>query len=108
MAAIGATSATANMASDLAQLGRTEEARTLGEDTRERLSQLLGPDHPLALGCAVNLSLDLKTLGEESAAESLLNVALDSYRRQLGPNHPDTVVASAGRRLDPDFDPPPI
>jgi tetratricopeptide (TPR) repeat protein len=97
-----------NLASDLAELGLHQEARTLGEDTRSRLSALLGPDHPLALGCAVNLSLDLKTLEEEAAAESLLNDALESYRPRLGPNHPDTVVASAGRRLDPDFDPPPI
>jgi tetratricopeptide (TPR) repeat protein len=97
-----------NLASDLAALGLHQEARSLGEGTRRRLSTLLGPDHPLTLGCEVNLSLDLRATGNDEAAEVMLNEALASYRARLGPDHPDTVVAGERRRLDPDFDPPPI
>jgi hypothetical protein len=56
----------------------------------------------------VNLSLDLGALGDEEAAKSLLTLVLASYQRTLGPNHPDTIVATAGKRLDRDFDPAPI
>ena len=97
-----------NLASDLAALGLHQEARSLGEGTRRRLSTLLGPDHPLTLGCAVNLSLDLAATGDEDAAEAMLNEALASYRARLGPEHPDTLVAVEGKRLEPDFDPPPF
>jgi tetratricopeptide (TPR) repeat protein len=97
-----------NLASDYASLGDLPEAKRLGDNTWQRLTALLGVDHPMALGCAVNLSFDLRTLGEEALADKLFNDAIETYRQKLGATHPDTKVAASGRRLDPDFDPPPI
>jgi len=34
---------------DLAQLGKAEQARTLGQDTLQRCRRVLGPDHPVRL-----------------------------------------------------------
>lgn len=96
-----------NLASDIAGLGDAARARQLGEDTLRRLRSLLGEDHPLTLGCAVNLALDMSTLGATEQAAQLRENTLERYRRTLGPTHPDTVVATEGRRLDFDFDPPP-
>jgi len=97
-----------NLASDLAVLGDTHAARELGEDTLQRLRVLLGDDHPMTLGCAANLSIDLRKDGAEGDADALSEDTLDRYYRTLGPEHLDAKVAKLGRRLDFDFDPPPI
>lgn len=97
-----------NLASDIAGLGDVAAARALGEDTLTRLRPVLGEDHPLTLGCAVNLALDMKTHGAEEQGSELMKDTLERHRRTLGSTHPDTVVAMDGRRLDFDFDPPPI
>jgi tetratricopeptide (TPR) repeat protein len=97
-----------NLASDIAGLGDVSAARALGEDTLTRLRTLLGEDHPLTLGCAANLTLDLETLGAADQAARLREDTFERHRRTLGPTHPDTVVAAEGRRLDFDFDAPPI
>ena len=97
-----------NLASDLAVLGETHAARELGEDTLRRLRDLLGDDHPMTLGCAANLSVDMGKDGAAEEAASLAEDTLERYYRTLGPEHPDVKVAEQGRRLDFDFDPPPI
>jgi tetratricopeptide (TPR) repeat protein len=97
-----------NLASAMADLGETEEARRLGEETLQRFLEVLGENHPHALACAANLSLDLRTLGESVAADAVITETLDRYRRTLGEDHPDTHDAAAGRRLDFDFEPPPL
>jgi tetratricopeptide (TPR) repeat protein len=97
-----------NLASDLAVLGLAQDARRLGEVTLERLTQVLGPDHPHTLGCAANLALDMIAAGDEAAGKSLQDQTLKRYELAQGADFPDTVVAVAGKRLDPDFDPPPI
>jgi tetratricopeptide (TPR) repeat protein len=97
-----------NLASDLAELGKTAEARKLGEDTLKRLRGLLGDDHPLTLGCAANLVADLRAEGAEEKASALSADTMSRYAATLGTEHPDTAAAAAGRRLDFDFDPPPI
>ena len=97
-----------NLASDLAVLDETHAARELGEDTLARLRVLLGDDHPMTLGCAANLSIDLREDGAEEQGAALAEDTLDRYFRTLGPEHPDVKVAQLGRRLDFDFDPPPI
>ena len=99
---------TVNLASDLALLGETAPARTLGEDTLTRLSKLLGRDHPLTLGCAANLVADLRADSAAADADSLYADTVSRYEATLGLGHPDAVVAAEGRRLDFDFDPPPI
>jgi tetratricopeptide (TPR) repeat protein len=97
-----------NLATDLAELGLPQKARALGEDTLPRLQALLGEDHPQALGCAANLALDRIAAGDIAAGEELQKEALERYRQTLPNDHPDAVVALEYRRLDPDFDPPPI
>ncbi len=97
-----------NLASDLAELGDTAQARKLSEGTLRRLRRLLGEDHPLTLGCAANLVVDLRAEGAEKEAELLLADTMSRYEATLGVEHADTVAAAEGRRLDFDFDPPPI
>ena len=97
-----------NLASDLAELDSAEEARDLGVDTHDRLKALLGEDHPATLGCAANLALDMMAAGDDAGGRALQAETFALYRKTLGDANPDTVVAMAGGRLDPDFDPPPI
>ena len=97
-----------NLASDLAELGETGRAQELGEDTLARLRTLLGENHPLTLGCAANLTVDLRAEGATEEADRLSVETLSRYADTLGADHPDTTTATAGRRLDFDFDPPPI
>jgi tetratricopeptide (TPR) repeat protein len=97
-----------NLASDFALLGETAKARELGEDTLARLRELMGNDHPLTLGCAANLAVDLRADGANETAEQLRGDILERYAATLGPEHPDAKNAEEGRRLDFDFDPPPI
>jgi hypothetical protein len=97
-----------NLASDLAALGETAKAREIGEDTLARLSSLMGEHHPLTLGCAANLVTDLSAEGATDESERLSADTLNRYSNTLGTSHPDTATAAAGRRLDFDFDPPPI
>jgi len=97
-----------NLASDFAALDNSREARRLGEDTLPRLTALLGADHPHTLGCASNLALDLMASGDADAGKSLRQRTLERYEATQVADFPDLVVAAAGKRLDPDFDPPPI
>ena len=97
-----------NLASDHAALGDTANARQLGEDTLKRLTRLLGKDNPLTLGCAANLVMDLRADGATAKADALSADTMTRYEATLGVNHPDAVAAAEDRRLDFDFDPPPI
>ena len=97
-----------NLASDLAELNETRRARELGEDTRQRLAQLFGEYHPMTLAASANLVLDLRADGAGDEAERLSQATIDGYVRVLGFEHPDLEAFRAGRRLDFDFDPPPI
>jgi tetratricopeptide (TPR) repeat protein len=97
-----------NLASDLAALNETAKARELGEDTLERLRPLMGNAHPLTMGCAANLVVDLRAEGADEQAEQLYQETMRRYDDTLGLDHPDAVNAAAGKRLDFDFDPPPI
>jgi tetratricopeptide (TPR) repeat protein len=99
---------TMNLASDFAVLGNPREARRLGEESWQRLSALLGDTHQHALGCAANLSLDMMAGGDEKAGKSLREQTLRSLEKVQGHDFPDLLVAAAGQRLDPDFDPLPI
>ena len=97
-----------NLASDLAELGEIAEARALGEDTLTRLRRLMGESYPLTLGCAANLSVDLRADGADDEADRLSADTLDRYGATLGMSNPDSIAAAESRRLDFDFDPPPI
>lgn len=97
-----------NLASDLAVLDETAKARELGEETLARLRPLMGDGHPLTMGCAANLVVDLRAEGADEQAEQLYEETMRQYDDTLGLEHPDAVNAAAGKRLDFDFDPPPI
>ena len=97
-----------NLASDFAVLGKPREARRLDEDTWPRLSALLGENHQHTLGCASNLSLDMLACGDEEAGKALQEQVLKTLEEAQGRDFPDLVVAAVGKRIDPDFDPPPI
>jgi MoxR-like ATPase len=92
----------------MAALGDSESARELGVDTLQRLTELLGVDHPLTLAAAANLVFDLRAEGEADEAEQLSQATMDRFARTLGLGHPDPQAFLAGRRLDFDFDAPPI
>lgn len=97
-----------NLASDLAVLEDTRRARELGEDSLPQLRDLLGEDHPLTIACAANLVHDLRADGDGQQAELIAQETLARYDRVLGLDHPDTLAFLDNRRLDFDFDPPPI
>ena len=99
---------TLNLASDLATLDEAPGARELGEKTLPRMRRVLGEDHPLAIACAANLVHDLRAEGLGNEADRLTEDTLERYDRALGLEHPDVKAFLDGRRLDFDFDPPPI
>jgi hypothetical protein len=73
-----------------------------------RLLRILGPESALTLGCAANLSLDLRANGAEERAQELSTDTQARYPNVLGSAHPDVIAAADGRRINFDFDPPPI
>ncbi|WP_347627556.1 FxSxx-COOH system tetratricopeptide repeat protein [Actinomadura sp. B10D3] len=97
-----------NLASDLAALGETESAYRLCSGSLRRLRALLGDNHPLTLSAAANTVADLRALGRDDEATALFDDTEERYLRSLTLDHPDARVFLEGRRLDADFDPPPI
>jgi tetratricopeptide (TPR) repeat protein len=97
-----------NLASDLYVLNDTGRSLELSRDTLTRMRKLMGEDHPVTLGCAANMVVDLRAEGCDEEAERLSEDTLTRYRTTLGERHPDAIAAAEGRRLDFDFDPPPI
>jgi hypothetical protein len=97
-----------NLANDLAALGEVRAARDLDEGSLVLLQELLGDEHPLTLACAANLAHGLRAEGDSERAAELAADTLDRYDAVLGLEHPDTKAVREGRRLDFDFDPPPI
>ncbi|MFE9104775.1 FxSxx-COOH system tetratricopeptide repeat protein [Actinomadura geliboluensis] len=97
-----------NLASDLSDLGEAEPAYRLCSGTLRRLRALLGDNHPTTLSAAANTVVNLRVLGRDDEAEALYRDTEERYRRTLTLEHPDAQVFLEGRRLDADFDPPPI
>lgn len=97
-----------NLASDLAELGEMESAYRLSSGCLRRLRALLGDDHPATLSAAANTVANLRALGRDDEAAELFAATEEGYRRTLTLDHPDARVFLEGRRLDADFDPPPI
>jgi tetratricopeptide (TPR) repeat protein len=97
-----------NLSSDLAELGEMESAHKLCSGTMRRLRALLGDEHPLTLSAAANTVANLRALGQDEEADALFTETEQGYRHTLTLEHPDAQVFLEGRRLDADFDPPPI
>jgi tetratricopeptide (TPR) repeat protein len=97
-----------NLANDLAALEEYRAARELDEQSLALLKELLGDEHPLTLACAANLTHDLRADGASESAAELHAETLARYDEVLTLEHPDTRAFLESRRLDFDFDPPPI
>jgi tetratricopeptide (TPR) repeat protein len=97
-----------NLANDLAALDEISAARELDEGTLALAKELLGDEHPLTLACAANLAHDLRAEGASDRAAEVFADTLARYDAVLGLEHPDTKAVREHRRLDFDFDPPPI
>ncbi|GAA2863942.1 hypothetical protein GCM10010517_23080 [Streptosporangium fragile] len=97
-----------SLQSDLSALGEADRACEIGKDTLGKLRKLFGENHFLSLSCAANLVLDLRAAGAKEEAESLYEDTMRRYARPLDAGHPDALLANAGKRIDCDFDPPPI
>ncbi|TDC48120.1 tetratricopeptide repeat protein [Actinomadura sp. KC345] len=97
-----------NLATDLADVGEAESAYRLCSGTVRRLSALLGDNHPTTMSAAANTVAHLRALGRDDEAAELFAATEERYRRTLTLEHPDAEVFLEGRRLDVDFDPPPI
>ena len=97
-----------NLASDLAALGDVTAARQLGEETLERLRRVMGENYNLTLACAVNLVADLRADGLGERADVLHEDTQRRYDHAFGHDYPDASALSDGRRLNFDFDPPPV
>jgi Tetratricopeptide repeat len=97
-----------NLANDLTALDEIQAARELDDDSLVMVKSLLGDDHPLTLACAANLTHDLRAEGDSDRAAELAADTLARYDRVLGLEHPDAKAFLEHRRLDFDFDPPPI
>jgi len=98
----------ANLASDLATLGATDQAIVLGTDTFRRICDRLGPHHPLAAMACANLAISHTAADQQTQARTYSVRAEGFYRRTLGLGHPDAQTFLQGSYLDCDFDPPPL
>ncbi|NRQ33605.1 tetratricopeptide repeat protein [Nonomuraea sp. NN258] len=97
-----------NLQSDLAALGEFDAARRLGTETLQQLSDNLSADHYFSLACAANLSIDLRETGAQQESDRLYLDTLAKFTQLLEEDHPDVEAVVGRRRLDMDFDPPPL
>ncbi|GGS83979.1 hypothetical protein GCM10010156_48300 [Planobispora rosea] len=99
-----------NLANDLAVLEEPARARKLGEETLDQLRKVLGEEHHLTLACAANLALDLRAVGADKEADLLRADTLSRFEQPgvSATDPPDFVAIYEGRRVNADFDPPPI
>ncbi|GAA1859831.1 FxSxx-COOH system tetratricopeptide repeat protein [Asanoa iriomotensis] len=99
-----------NLASDLDALNENIAAVELSAATFERSRDVRGSDHPYTLACAINHAVDLIATGDRAGGETLRADTIDKMRRMpnIGPAHPDTMLATDGRRINCDIEPPPV
>ncbi|MGW4671335.1 FxSxx-COOH system tetratricopeptide repeat protein [Streptomyces sp. NPDC004324] len=77
-----------------ADLGNTNAARPIIEDTLARRRRTLGDDHPETLQSANDLASALSRLGEYAGNLYLFEDILARRRRTLGDDHPDTLQSA--------------
>ncbi|MFJ9769682.1 FxSxx-COOH system tetratricopeptide repeat protein [Kitasatospora sp. NPDC101157] len=73
--------------------GAALEAYRTDREVRERLTDLLGPDHPHTIAAAAGLGGDLRQLGRYAEAQELDRQTLATAERALGPDHPRTMMS---------------
>ncbi|GAB2915630.1 tetratricopeptide repeat protein [Streptomyces heilongjiangensis] len=103
-----------NHATDLAESGDHEQALTVGREAYEGLTEVLGPDHCLAVAAASNLAIELRR-DDSDAAEGRHEVAAGLHAeaerratgsRELGGDHPLTRAVTRWQPIDADIEPP--
>ncbi len=94
-----------NLATDLAALGRHEEARRRGEAALRHSRVSFGEEHPNTLVCAGNLALDLVAVGAVAEGTALREGTLRRMERALESPGPLTVRYTRGERIDCDIVP---
>ena len=80
-----------NLASNLHDQGRPEEAQPLYEKALEIRRHMLAADHPDIANSYNNLASNLNAQGKHDAAQPLVEKALSIFRLRLTDDHPDTL-----------------
>jgi tetratricopeptide (TPR) repeat protein len=80
-----------NLALNLTELNRLDEALELHETILHRRNRILGEDHPDTLTSASNLALVLSARGDHQEARERGEDTVARYRRILGDDHPCTL-----------------
>ena len=78
----------------LADLGETQQARQLAEDTATRWRQVHGDDHMDTMQAVDTLISVLEKSRDFEQAASLANESLARHQRLFGEAHPDTRAAA--------------
>jgi hypothetical protein len=89
-------------------LGRASDPRELDESTLRRAMDVLGADHPMALGCKSNLGQDLVALGEVDRGHEVRQQAISALMERLGGDHPVMTQIGHDSRANCDIDPMPL
>ena len=87
------TTAQANIAVVLFDLGRFEEAASMMEQVLAARRERRGPDHPDTLSTQNNLATTLMNLGRLDESAAMLEQTVEGRRRALGAAHPRTLVS---------------
>lgn len=77
----------ATLATIYAQLGFWDDAETIGVRTYAKYKKLLGPHHPLTLGCGHSLAWILDALGKNTEAAALALEEAHELERVFGADH---------------------
>ncbi|MFE0255220.1 tetratricopeptide repeat protein [Streptomyces sp. NPDC059010] len=75
----------------LYEAGDWSGSLALAEPVAERVGQLLGAEHPVALNARYVLGQSLHRMGRYAEAEVVHRQVLEARERVLGPDHPDTL-----------------
>jgi tetratricopeptide (TPR) repeat protein len=88
------------LATDLATLGRFDEALEMAREAYAGFTDLLGADHPRTLAAANNLSVCLRMVGRYYEARDIDQDTYDRRRVVLGHEHPYTLFSASNLARD--------
>ena len=92
--------AATNLVAILRNLGETEHALELADETLPLLAERLGETHPATVGCRSNRAGVLAALGRYDEALAEDEAALNAYRRLYRDHHPRVLCAEYNVALD--------
>jgi tetratricopeptide (TPR) repeat protein len=85
-----------NLALAYLETGKPDSALPLMEESLDRMTTNLGPDHPHTRRVMVNLADAYTAAGKADKAAVTLEKALGLTAKEFGPNHPNTVRLREG------------